>query len=1019
MPPVRPLASNERPARPRARSIHIRERLLRHLDETTPRAAVWIGAPAGSGKSTLASSWVEARRRAYVWHQLEEGDREPATLFHFLASAAPSSRSSALPHLGAEYVSDLQAFAASFFDAFYARLAPGSVLVLDDAHLLENSAAEAAIVAAVARRPPEVSLVLTARGRPPPAYARLLADGALTTLDGERLRFTPEEAARMLEGRRGRPLDAALAERLCAQTEGWAAGLALLGNSLTAGARLGEPTADEGLSVVFDYFAAELFDALSPEQQALLLHTAVAPRISPGLARTLTGDRKAKALLERLWRDDVFIRRGSERSGLYELHPLFRSFLLHRASQSLDPTRLRELRRLAAAGLEEAGLVDAAADLLMEAQAHESLRALVRRRASELEKARRWATLERWIRALPEHCRQEDPWLVYLLGVSRLPFDTVEARAHFEVALASFRARRDRTGAFLSWARGVESIILEYGTFEALDGWLETFEALDRELGFALSVEAFVRVSVSRFDALLHRRPLSPELAVMERRLRRLMTVVPDLSARVMLGACLTRYYAVTGDLPSAHAVRTRLGKQVESAEIEPAVRAVWAAMSSVLGWIVGSPRAGFKAAHEALEVTRTLGIRLFDFRILVQATYSALAMGRIDDAESLLARMPDTFSPERKLDMGQHVWLIGWAQLVRGNTAAGLEHMREGIDIAESVGVPYVLARAHHGLAQALRAAGQVEEARRSLELCRDLVKSSFPLVTYIARLSEAELCFDENDEEGGRAILASAFALGVRHRYAPIPHWTPRQLAALCARALEAGLYPDYAREVVRIHELQAHAPGRPIEGWPWPVALRTLGPLSLVKDGTEEATRALTGKPLELLLALVALGAEGVHDSRLVEALWPDADGDRGRDALKMTLSRLRRVVGAEAIEVVDRRLSLRPDLVWVDASALSDVLDRLLEGPLPDDAGALLDEANALFRGPFLQALSDPWWALPLRERLEGRYVRAVERVGGALEMAGQKAEAADLYRQGVEVLPRATSLRAALRSAFPD
>lgn len=1013
MPPVRPLAFNERPARPRARAIHLRERLFLHLDEATTRASVWIGAPAGSGKSTLVSSWVEARRRVCVWHQIEAGDREPATFFHFLAGAAPSTRAPALPHLGAEYVSDLQAFAASFFDAFYARLGPGSVVVLDDAHLLEDTAAEEVLVAAVARRPPRVSLVLTARGRPPPAHARLLADGVLATLDGDGLRFTPDEAARMLAGRRGAPLDAERAHRLCARADGWAAGLALLSSGLGAESRPDEPAAEEGLTAVFDYFAAELFDALSPELRALLLHTAVAPRITPELARTLTGDRRAKALLERLWRKDVFTRRGSERSGLYELHPLFRSFLLHRAAQDLDPSRLDELRRLAADGLEDAGLVDAAAELLIEAQAQEPLRSLVRRRASELEKARRWATLERWIRALPERCREEDPWIGYLLGVARLPFDTVDARAHFEAALASFRARRDRTGAFLSWARGVESIILEYGTFEALDGWLETFDALDRELGFALSAEAFVRVSVSRFDALLHRRPLSPELGTMARRLRRLMTVVPDLSARVLLGASLTRYYAITGDLPSARSVRTRLGRQVEAAEIEPAVRAVWAAMSSVLGWLVGSPREGLKAAQEALEVTRGLGIRLFDFRILVQGAYSALAMGRIDEAEALLARMPETFSPERRLDMGQHVWLIGWAHLVRGSTAAALEHMREGVDIAEAVGVPYVLARAHHGLAQALRAAGQVEEARHSLLLCRELVKTSFPLVTYIARLSEAELCFDEDDLEGGRAALAEAFALGARHGYAAVPHWTPRQLAALCARALEAGLHPDYARQVVRVHEVQRYAPGRPIEGWPWPIALRTLGPLSLVKDGTEDTTRALSGKPLELLLALVALGAEGVHDSRLAEALWPDAEGDRGRDALKMTLSRLRRVVGAEAIEAVDRRLSLRPDVVWVDALALSGVLGRLLDGPLPEDAVALLSEASALFRGPFLQALPDPSWALPLRERLEGRYARAVERVGASLEQTGRRAEALGLYRQGLEVVPEAAALRATL------
>ncbi|NIQ59614.1 MAG: hypothetical protein GWN71_41670, partial [Gammaproteobacteria bacterium] len=64
----------------------------------------------------------------------------------------------------------------------------------------------------------------------------------------------------------------------------------------------------------------------------------------------------------------------------------------------------------------------------------------------------------------------------------------------------------------------------------------------------------------------------------------------------------------------------------------------------------------------------------------------------------------------------------------------------------------------------------------------------------------------------------------------------------------------------------------------------------------------------KPLELLKLLVALGGESVPAEALVEALWPDLDGDRAADAFKTTLKRLRQLVGFDAVTRQAGRLSL---------------------------------------------------------------------------------------------------------------
>ena len=89
-------------------------------------------------------------------------------------------------------------------------------------------------------RPPGLHLVLSSRSDPPLPLARLRARGQLSELRAADLRFTPGEAAALLQRGAGPPdqarpdaslTDAAVAA-LTARTEGWAAGLQLAALSL-------------------------------------------------------------------------------------------------------------------------------------------------------------------------------------------------------------------------------------------------------------------------------------------------------------------------------------------------------------------------------------------------------------------------------------------------------------------------------------------------------------------------------------------------------------------------------------------------------------------------------------------------------------------------------------------------------------------------------------------------------------------------------------------------------------------
>jgi len=160
----------------------------------------------------------------------------------------------------------------------------------------------------------------------------------------------------------------------------------------------------------------------------------------------------------------------------------------------------------------------------------------------------------------------------------------------------------------------------------------------------------------------------------------------------------------------------------------------------------------------------------------------------------------------------------------------------------------------------------------------------------------------------------------------------------------------------------------------------------------------------KPLTLLKALIAFGGKDIAEDKITDALWPDADGDRGRHSLKFALHRLRKLLGADEVVIARRgQYSLDSRQIWTDLGQCERVLQSLeaaLTAKRPEVILAAVNEAVALGGRPFLQGESEPW-ILAARERLRAKYLRLLARAADAL--AQHDAEAAiPLYEKAIDV-----------------
>src|SRR5262245_17287045 len=164
--------------RPRLHGVVARERLFAMLDAARHRPAACVVGPPGAGKTTLVASWLDARAIKGIWYQVDAGDTDAATFFHYLGLAtAPFTRKGQrkLPALEPEYLQDVPGFARRFFRELFSRLPEGAALVLDNYQEIEpDNQVHEIVSGSVDELPPGRTLHAVSGRDPPNHYACVL-----------------------------------------------------------------------------------------------------------------------------------------------------------------------------------------------------------------------------------------------------------------------------------------------------------------------------------------------------------------------------------------------------------------------------------------------------------------------------------------------------------------------------------------------------------------------------------------------------------------------------------------------------------------------------------------------------------------------------------------------------------------------------------------------------------------------------------------------------------------------------
>jgi len=1010
-----------------------RARLDRLLDDCVRRRLTTVIADAGFGKSTVLAAWAATRRCA--WYTIGPNDRSLSNLTAGLLDALrlivpdmPASMDPAAdgrgPDAGIEEDRRAEALGAAIALALDERLRRDLVLVLDDLHELPVGQSGVRLVDALVRgAPPELRIVLASRSDPPFAIERLRAQGHVASIGGGDLAFTVAETADALEAAisaRDEPLAADLHER----THGWPAAVRLAADALrtvdAADRRAVLQRVLRSGGPVYDYLAEEVLEREPPVVRELLRTVAPLGRLDPGLGEAL-GFEDAGRVLASLERKGLFVQAVAEGDS-YVLHPLVREYVQSR--HPLAPADVARVHGVAAdwaAGLGDQR--DALAHLVMSGDAERLHRHLVDRAPGLLAGGGAEAVLDA-IAALPADRRDA--------AIDALEGEARQIRGDWDGALASYArvaGQGDRIPARIAWRMGL---------IHHLRGHLDE--------AFAAYRRGDVRPDDPRNAALLHawwaaacwlRGELEPCRALAAEAYRD-ATAAADDQALAAVHTVLAMLAAMDSDRRAndAHYLRA----------LEHAVRA-----GDILQEIRVRTNRGSRLTEEghyddalseldvAISLADMAGFAAFRALALTNRGEALFHLGRLDESVADLEAARALYTRLESSLVGYPLWHLADVYRLRGDYALARANYEESISVSEAAqdlqglvpglsGLALVLAEEDPERARGLAdravglgpvlghtrailargwvelAAGDLTAARRSAQEAADVARSRRDRAA-LAESLELQVGAAE-DQAGERARLEEALSIWQDVRQ---PIAVARVELALARLAGPAGDPERIARALHTFRELGVRrlaAEAATLLSEPADdrseILVRTLGGFEVVRDGRPiDLVAWQSRKARALLKVLVTRRGHAVPRDALIEVLWPDEDPGIASRRLSVALSTVRTVLDPERRFPADTYVESDRRSVWVVtdnvaldfevflAAAAQGLGGRRKAGDPSDDGfdPEPLRQAEAAYRGDFLE--EDPYedWAVPLREELREVYLRVVRALAALAARAG--------------------------------
>jgi ATP/maltotriose-dependent transcriptional regulator MalT/DNA-binding SARP family transcriptional activator len=994
-----------------------RPRLNAFIDAAVGGKGILVAAPAGYGKTTLVTDWLETSDFSTVWLSLDTWDAELPAFARALAQAV-RLRLGVDVALGDERFWQPRTIGTVLVNAI-AQYDDYVVLVLDDVQTVEPSAEIMATLGFLLERAPEnLHIVMTSRTRPAiPPLARLIARRDVATIGVADLAFTPREIRELL-GTLGRAVSEDEAEALFERTEGWAAALILgAGTASAQPGRIaveGEGDAGGAGSIagpnvgmsLGDYAHGEALEGVPEELRDFLRSVSLLPVWTPALCNDITGRRDSERLLREAAQRVLFIAQHADDPPMYRCHQLMRSLLMQQFRRD-DPDAYHVAGRGAAETLSNFGLLNEAVDLLYELDEWDQAAKLLEDIAPRLIQQGQARGLGEWIDRLPQETQSKRPHLQVWRARSSLKlkeFD--EALRLIEEAIRVLRSANDTRGLVQAlFVRGEAQRLKGYyeeslAAFREARALIETSDDADMQLaGDALRNIGVTHTITGDLDAAIE------ELE----EARKLLEQVGDLQGIGNTCGSLAQCYSMRGQPMQALGALQRAQSAFERAG-NTFDLGLTLNNTGMVYYTLGEYEQALQVYERGLRVMRGTGNVADEAFMMAGIAETYRAMGRFD--ESLAA-----YEEVKPLVDGLQIAYL--AQEISEGLALTRLGLGQGEDAAQLL--KSVAPRpsdppsrhAAHALAEAQvqLERGDASGAQKSIDFAwRHFESADDRHDMAIAAFLRARALFEGHQPRKAMGELQRAAELCDRLGYMKFlrPHvlrakdMVEYALVRHTADALLADLAGDEARA-----RTQTERAGRQAAVPDMLPAVRAfaLGRGNVVVGERPVSDLEWRSEKSKEMFFLLLSREESVAKEEIFAALWPDLPESKCNSNFHSSLYRLRRALFHECVvREPDGSYGLNSRGVFEsDVQAFNRAMlaaDVARDG---DERLLRLEEAVALYKGPFMSATYSEW-VEPIRRELEERYIEALNELGARKLKDGAYEEGLVLFKSLESVDP---------------
>lgn len=946
-----------------------RRRLFGLLDSAlSENRAVWVAGPPGAGKTTLIAGYAGYRHMPCLWYQLDAADADPATFFQYMAASAEvvaPDTGSLLPRLTPEYTRGLPAFTRRFSEILFERLPSSCLLVFDNCQELPADSPVYALFCQMlgdARR--NQYFIFISREAPPPQMARLQVNRQLQTLGWDEIRFTPEECDEFLSMNGG--TDCASLQEIKRAANGWIAGLILMKN---AGVKV--PSGENSYAdhqLIFDYFAVEIVRHMPEDIYRLLVSASLFKLFTPGMLARLCNieESRVAAAIAGLHARQFFVARDRRDAPHYQLHPLFRHYLLMECRKKNDSGDFLGLRRGAAALALEDGQLDAAAELMLECEDWEQLSGLCLANATQLLQAGRNKSLLDWMERLPEAMREANPWLGLWHGCAQIPFEPNRALEKFERAYRGFKAANDIMGRYMAWSFAVEGLNFSWDSFTGAPFWLGEFEEL-QSLAPRLPPQLESRVMPALLNLLIWTEGGIARFPGLIGRCYELLDEAHDPSTEAVLASAILYFHScVSGSAEMAEALVAKMHSKIVRGAAIPASKLYWYVVCLAHCVRLGKYAEGEEAMEQGLRLLEDSGARVLESAFLCQMAVTYIARKDLKNTDALLKRIEEAMVRERRIEKVLYLFILAGRNLLANDVRAARTALEEGYNLAAVTAA--AAPRTFHAnlLCYIHLRLNEPGPARQYFDFMRaTAAESGNRAYTFQVLFLKCWFAKQAGDTGELQRALVEALQYAQHNRIINVPSHT-QLMEDLYRDALRYNIERDYVVEVIRQLQLRPGDEEDYYPDWPWLIRITTFDGLRIEMGGNELTVSKKQKRVLELLMLLIVSHREALSKERIKNVMWPEADPAKAEQNFRSTLTRLRRLLSQDAVLWKDAAVSLNKKIMWVDYWELESRLRR----PHPDGGRSPADSCDRileLYRGRLLPGETHSW-LLVCREQL---------------------------------------------------